>query len=127
MTRILCVGIAVVDFIFRYDAVPSTPGKHIAKGFEPVVGGMATNAAIAVSRLGGTGALMSRVGADPNGRFTLEEIITHGVGPYRRYCPGWCGDNHASTQADSEGRTLDLADRVSGSSILNPGQANRDG
>jgi sulfofructose kinase len=79
MTRVLCVGIAVVDFVFRFDTVPHTPGKHIAKGFEPVVGGMATNGAIAVSRLGGNAALMSRVGADPNGRFSLDEIIAHGV------------------------------------------------
>jgi sulfofructose kinase len=79
MTRVLCVGIAVVDFIFRFDTVPHTSGKHIAKGFEPVVGGMATNGAIAVARLGGTGVLMSRVGADPNGRFTLDEIAAHGV------------------------------------------------
>jgi sulfofructose kinase len=79
MTRVLCVGIAVVDFIFRYDAVPRTPGKHIAKGFAAVVGGMATNGAIAVTRLGGTGALMSRLGADPNGRFIRNEIVAHGV------------------------------------------------
>lgn len=79
MTRVLCVGIAVVDFIFRFDTVPHTSGKHVAKGFEPVVGGMATNGAIAVSRLGGNAALMSRVGADPNGRFSRDEIITHGV------------------------------------------------
>lgn len=79
MTRVLCVGIAVVDFIFRYDAVPRTPGKHIAKGFDAVVGGMAANAAIAVARLGGAGALMSRLGADPNGRFTRDEIVVHGV------------------------------------------------
>lgn len=79
MTRVLCVGIAVVDFIFRFDTVPHSSGKHIATGFEPVVGGMATNGAIAVTRLGGEGALMSRVGADPNGRFTLDEIMAHGV------------------------------------------------
>ncbi|MGD9510061.1 MAG: PfkB family carbohydrate kinase [Geminicoccaceae bacterium] len=79
MTRVLCVGIAVVDFIFRFDTIPHTSGKHIAKGFEPVVGGMATNGAIAVTRLGGAAALMSRVGADPNGRFTRDELMAHGV------------------------------------------------
>jgi hypothetical protein len=37
MTRVLCVGIAVVDFIFRYDVIPRTPGKHIASAFDAVV------------------------------------------------------------------------------------------
>ena len=67
MTRVLCVGIAVVDFVFRFDTVPHTPGKHIAKGFEPVVGGMASYGAIAVSRLGGKMVFEAGVGvSSPN-------------------------------------------------------------
>jgi sulfofructose kinase len=80
MTRVLCVGIAVVDFIFRYDVIPRTPGKHIANAFDAVVGGMAANAAITVARLGGEAALMSRVGTDPNGSFTLAELGAQSVG-----------------------------------------------
>ena len=80
MTRVLCVGIAVVDFIFRYDVIPRTPGKHIANAFDAVVGGMAANAAIAAARLGGEAALMSRVGVDPNGSFTLAELSAQAVG-----------------------------------------------
>jgi sulfofructose kinase len=79
MTRILCVGIAVVDFVFRYPQVPREPGKHIADAMDAVVGGMAANAAIAAARLGAEAALMSRVGADPNGTFVLAELEAHGL------------------------------------------------
>lgn len=79
MTRILCVGIAVVDFVFRFPAVPCVPGKHIARSLEPVLGGMAANGAITALRLGGEAALMSRLGADPNGVFALAELRSHGL------------------------------------------------
>ena len=52
MTRILCVGIAVVDFVFRYRELPRVPGKHIADGLDAVLGGMAGNAAVAAAKLG---------------------------------------------------------------------------
>lgn len=79
MTRVLCVGIAVVDFVFKFHAVPRTPGKHIANSLDPVVGGMATNGAIAALRLGAEAGLMSRLGADPNGVFALAELRSHGL------------------------------------------------
>jgi sulfofructose kinase len=79
MTRVLCVGIAVVDFLFRYPELPTKPGKHIAQSFEAVMGGMAANAAAAAVKLGCEAALMSRVGEDANGGFTLAELMAHGV------------------------------------------------
>jgi sulfofructose kinase len=79
MTKILCIGIAVVDFVFRYRELPRGPGKHIAQDMHPVVGGMAANAAVAATRLGADAALMSRVGADPNGTFALAELQWHGL------------------------------------------------
>jgi sulfofructose kinase len=79
MTHILCIGIAVVDYVFRFPAVPRVAGKHIADGLTAVVGGMAANAAAAAVRLGTEATLMSRVGEDPNGSFTLAELAWHGV------------------------------------------------
>src|SRR3954447_15685262 len=79
MTRVLCVGIAVVDFLFRYPALPTKPGKHIAQSFEAVMGGMAANAAATAAKLECEAALMSRVGEDANGGFTRAELMTHGV------------------------------------------------
>ena len=79
MTRILCIGIAVVDFVFRYRELPRGPGKHIADDMRPVVGGMAANAAVAAATLGADAALMSRVGEDANGAFALDELAWHGL------------------------------------------------
>jgi sulfofructose kinase len=79
MTRILCIGIVVVDFVYRYGSLPRGPGKHIADGMEAVVGGMAANAAVAATRLGARAALLSRVGEDPNGTFALAELEWHGL------------------------------------------------
>src|SRR4051794_39779238 len=79
MTRVLCVGIAVVDFLFRYPELPAKPGKHIAQSFEAVMGGMAANAAAAAAKLGCDAALLSRVGEDANGGFTLAELTWHSI------------------------------------------------
>src|SRR3954453_3899231 len=79
MTRVLCVGIAVVDFLFRYPELPTKPGKHIAQSFEAVMGGLAANAAAAAAKLACDAALMSRVGEDANGGFTLAELTWHGI------------------------------------------------
>ena len=40
---------------------------------------MAGNAAVAAAKLGAEAALMSRLGEDANGRFTLDELEWHGV------------------------------------------------
>jgi sulfofructose kinase len=79
MARILCIGIAVVDFVFRYPELPRAPGKHIADGLAAVLGGMAANAAAAAARLGAEAALMTRLGEDANGGFTLAELAWHGL------------------------------------------------
>jgi sulfofructose kinase len=77
MTRVLCIGIAVVDYVFRYPVLPHGPGKHIADDMVGVLGGMAANAAAAAAALGGDAALMTRLGEDANGDFTLAELAWH--------------------------------------------------
>jgi sulfofructose kinase len=52
MARVLCVGSAVVDFVFRLDALPTRPEKLRALDARMVGGGCAANAAVAVARLG---------------------------------------------------------------------------
>jgi len=75
MSRIICVGHAALDRIYRIDAFPPEPTKvraleHIESG-----GGMAANAAVTIARLGGRAELWSRVGEDDAGvriRFGLK-------------------------------------------------------
>jgi sulfofructose kinase len=77
--RIACVGIAVLDHVFRVDELPRAPSKHLARGLQTVLGGMAANAAAAAARLGAEALLVSRVGSDAAGETILAELVALGV------------------------------------------------
>jgi sulfofructose kinase len=69
--RIICVGHAALDRLYRIEAFPAEPTKvraleHIESG-----GGMAANAAVAIARLGGKAELWSRTGDDAAGAAIL--------------------------------------------------------
>src|SRR5215468_4653724 len=55
--RIICVGHAALDRIYRIEAFPPEPTKVRAIEHVEVGGGMAANAAVAISRLGGKAGL----------------------------------------------------------------------
>jgi sulfofructose kinase len=65
--RIICVGHAALDRIYRIDAFPQQPTKVRALEHIEAGGGMAANAAVAISRLGGKAELWSRTGDDGAG------------------------------------------------------------
>ena len=65
--RIICVGHAALDRIYRIEAFPPEPTKVRALEHIEAGGGMAANAAVAISRLGGTAELWSRTGDDAAG------------------------------------------------------------
>lgn len=65
--RVICVGHAALDRIYRIQAFPQTPTKVRALEHMEVGGGMAANAAVAIARLGGRAELWSRVGDDAAG------------------------------------------------------------
>ena len=50
--RVICLGVATLDQIFRVDTIPEAPAKFGALEFIVTGGGMAANAAVAVKRLG---------------------------------------------------------------------------
>lgn len=82
--RVICVGAAVVDTIFLVDRLPLAPGKNFARGVKRIGGGIAANAAVTVTALGGEGVLWSRVGDDPTGAEIVAELAAwrvdvHGV------------------------------------------------
>ncbi len=67
MSRVICVGHAALDRLYRIEAFPPMPTKvraieHIESG-----GGMAANAAATIARLGGKVELWSRIGEDDAG------------------------------------------------------------
>ncbi|HRD76476.1 MAG TPA: PfkB family carbohydrate kinase, partial [Hyphomicrobiaceae bacterium] len=66
--RIICVGHAALDRIYRISEFPKAPTKVRALEHVEVGGGMAANAAVAIARLGGKSELWSRVGDDAAGQ-----------------------------------------------------------
>ena len=77
--RVICLGSAVLDHLFRVGEIPAPPAKERASAYAAMVGGMAANAAIAVARLGGQAALWGRLGEDANGAAARAELEAQGV------------------------------------------------
>lgn len=76
---ILAVGIAVLDDVYALN-LPLRPGeKHRAVSQTTVIGGSATNAALAIARLGGTARLITRLGEDAGGAQLRAALEAEGV------------------------------------------------
>lgn len=71
MATVITLGVAVQDFVFSVDEIPSEARKYRARDFTVIGGGCAATAAVAVARLGGDSHLISRLGND----FTADIII----------------------------------------------------
>jgi sulfofructose kinase len=79
VSRVICVGHAALDYVYRIEAFPPQPTKvrsleHIESG-----GGMAANAAAAIARLGGAVELWSRTGGDSAGERIHKYLAADGV------------------------------------------------
>ena len=62
MTRIVCVGITVLDRIWYLDDLPREGGKYVAKDYTEVGGGPAATAAVAAAMCLRAQAAMNRPG-----------------------------------------------------------------
>lgn len=67
MASVFITGMAVVDFVFSVDKMPTQVEKYRADDAVVVGGGCAANAAVAIARLGGQATLATRLGSDPLG------------------------------------------------------------
>jgi len=79
VARVLCLGAAILDTIFRLDAIPTVPTKVLPTDCVQIGAGMASAAATAVARLGGEAHFWGRVGDDAAGRQYAEDIGREGV------------------------------------------------
>jgi sugar/nucleoside kinase (ribokinase family) len=77
--RVLCAGIAVMDFMFRVDRFPTPSTKAQAHEFFVTGGGCAANAAIAIARLGGQARFAGPVGDDDMSGRILDGLVRAGV------------------------------------------------
>ncbi|MBO9479483.1 sugar kinase [Shimia sp. R11_0] len=79
MSRILCVGAAVVDFVFHLPALPHRAEKYGTEEADIVGGGCAANAAVAIARMGGAAVLGARLGEDSIGDMIVADLAREGV------------------------------------------------
>jgi sulfofructose kinase len=79
MASVLCIGIAVLDYVFQVDSIPTRPEKFRSSQLATIGGGIAANASVAIARQGGKASLITRLGDDPLGRIILDEIASEGV------------------------------------------------
>jgi len=79
MTRIACVGIAVLDRIWYLNDLPKEGGKYVAGDYKEVGGGPAATAAVAAAKLGAEVDFIGRVGDDDTGNRLMAELQAYGV------------------------------------------------
>ncbi|WP_422048686.1 PfkB family carbohydrate kinase [Shimia sp.] len=79
MSRILCVGAAVVDFVFHLPTLPNRAEKYGTEEADIVGGGCAANAAVAIARMGGEAVLGARLGEDSIGDMIVADLAREGV------------------------------------------------
>jgi sulfofructose kinase len=86
---VVCLGSVVLDHTFHVNEIVEPPSKNRARSYSIGPGGLAANASIAVSRLGGHCIFWGRVGDDLNGRPLLEALAKDGVDvSHCRLAPG---------------------------------------
>lgn len=76
---VICLGSVVADHTFRVDEVPQPPAKSRARAYELKIGGMAANAAIAITRLGGRAGFWGRLGDDGNATILSDALKAEGI------------------------------------------------
>ncbi len=77
--RIICLGAAFWDTIFKIDKIPTKGCKVLPEAAVQKGSGMAVAAAAAIARLGGEVSLWTRVGEDALGSMFIDELTREGV------------------------------------------------
>ena len=79
MARIVCVGLACLDYLFKVENLPHGGGKFFADIFQAAPGGPAAAASIAVTALGHEALFLGRLGEDDVGREIITRMNHRGV------------------------------------------------
>ena len=72
---ILCAGIAVIDYIFRIEAMPKPDTKNRASAFTIASGGNMANAAVSIVRLGARARLSAPLGGPAGTELSGDAIL----------------------------------------------------
>ncbi len=79
MARIICVGLACLDYLFKVDKLPAGGGKVFADSYMAAPGGPAAVASIAAAALGNDAVFLGRLGNDDVGKELTAKIANCGV------------------------------------------------
>lgn len=79
MAKIVCVGLACLDYLFKVQDLPRGGGKFFAENYVAAPGGPAAAASLAVAALGHEAIFLGRLGDDPTGRDVLRHLTARGV------------------------------------------------
>ncbi|MDJ0781882.1 MAG: PfkB family carbohydrate kinase [Desulfosarcinaceae bacterium] len=79
MAKIVCVGLACLDYLFQVAELPKGGGKYFAQNFAAAAGGPAAVASLAVAALGHEARFFGRLGDDAVGRDILRHLTVRGV------------------------------------------------
>jgi sulfofructose kinase len=77
--RILCAGIATLDYVYQVDEMPTRAEKYRARDFKITTGGTAANAAVAMARLGADVQLFASLGDDAAGNSIVASLRSEGI------------------------------------------------
>jgi sulfofructose kinase len=104
--RVVCVGHAALDSVYRIGAFPARPTKVAASRHDRSVGGMAANAACAVAALGGEVSLWSPIGDDEIGRHIAAELHGAGVAVDPAFIVPGARSSHSAIIVEGSGERL---------------------
>lgn len=76
--KVLCLGEVLIDMLSQ-GAAPKGGNTPAMKPFQPYAGGAPANVAVAVAKLGGQSAMVSKVGDDTFGHFLIEMLNHYNV------------------------------------------------
>ena len=79
MARIVCVGLACLDYLFKVAELPNGGGKFFAEKYVAAPGGPAAAASITVSALGHDAVFLGRLGEDEVGHDLAAMLAKRGV------------------------------------------------
>jgi sulfofructose kinase len=79
MARIVCVGLACLDYLFQVPQLPNGGGKFFAEHYVAAPGGPAAAASLAVASLGHEAVFLGRLGDDQVGHDLVRNLSSRGV------------------------------------------------
>ncbi len=111
--RVLCVGHAAHDSVFRIDAFPAQPTKVAARRLDRSIGGMAANAACAIAALGGKATFWGPLGDDETAALIRSEFAQAGVDASGALSIHGAQSSQSAIIVDARGERLIISQRGS--------------